>query len=87
MAREDGISPSQAFFGRRQRQILPLRASELIPQHIDISQKDKLASDQSRRRNQHTKQFDPLEIGQEYWLQHHSSVEWYTTAVILSQRE
>ena len=46
MAREDGITPSQAFFNRRQRQVLPLRSNELLLHEIDITHKDKLANDQ-----------------------------------------
>ena len=46
MAREDGITPSQAFFNRRQRQVLPLRSNELLLSEIDIAHKDKLAHDQ-----------------------------------------
>ena len=40
MAREDGITPSQAFFGRRQKQNLPLRQPDLLPQAISIENKD-----------------------------------------------
>ena len=65
----------------------PLRANELLPREIDISQKDKLASDQVERQHLHAKQFEPLAVGQECWLQHHSSGEWYTKAVILVRRD
>ena len=86
MASEDNILPSQAFFGRRQRQILPLRTTDLTLAAIDILQKDKLACEQVERRNLHTKPFSPLAVGQECWLQHPASGEWYTTATILERR-
>ena len=34
----------------------------------------------------HTRQFEPLSVGQQCWLQHPSSGEWYTQAVILASR-
>ena len=43
-------------------------------------------SDQVECRNMHTRQFEPLSVGQNCWLQHPSSGEWYTQAVILASR-
>ena len=64
MAREDGISPSQAFFQRKQRQSWPMLSTELQLAPPDMSPKLDLNSKLIRNRDRHTRKFRPLRIGQ-----------------------
>ena len=84
VAREDGITPSQAFFGRRQKQNLPLRQPDLP---IKFENKDLIASDQAVRRDLHTQQLPLLQVGQEVVLQHHLTHRWDIEAVITRVRD
>ena len=86
MTREDGTSPSQLFFGRRQRQVLPMMTDKLLPALQDTTNRDKLSADKTRRRNLHTRSYDSFNIGDKMWLQHHDTKDWSTQAVILAPR-
>ena len=50
MARTDGVSPSQLFYGRRQRQLLPLTGEQAKSQASSTAGRDKTAGDSERIR-------------------------------------
>ena len=82
MAREDGISPSQAFFQRKQRQSWPMLSTELQLAPPDMSHKLKLNSKLIRNRDRHTRKFQQLHLGQRVWMQHPHTKEWYQQATV-----
>ena len=86
MTREDGTSPSELFFGRRQKQLLPMLPSKLVTGKQDMKNRDKLSADKTKYRNLHTRQYAPFNIGDKVWLQHHDTKDWYTQATIISPR-
>ena len=78
MARTDGISPSQLFYGRRQRQLLPLTGEQAKSQASSTAGRDKTVGDSERIRNRHTKNFTELHSEEKVWMQHHISGKWDT---------
>ena len=54
MARADGVSPSQLFFGRRQRQQLTLTAEQTRAQESSTAGRDAMAGKSERYKNIHT---------------------------------
>ena len=79
MTREDGTSPSQLFFGRRQKQILPMLPGSLAPSKQDIMARDKISAAKTKYRNLHTKHYAPFQVGGKVWLQHHDTCLLYTS--------
>ena len=86
MARSDGKSPSQIFFGRRQKHALPLMLDLMKPDTTDNKNREQRYKDEIRYQNMHTKDYPQLEIGQQVLIQHHSSGEWYKQATITQVR-
>ena len=86
MARTDGVSPSQLFFGRRQRQLLPLTGEQARSQASSTAGKDKRAGDSERFRNKHTKSYTELHSGDSVWMQHHISGKWDTQVQVIRKR-
>ena len=82
IAYEDRISPSQAFFQRKQRQSWPLLSDELQLAPPDMSQKLDRNSKLPCNGDRHTKKFAPLRNGQQVWMQHPQTKEWYQQATI-----
>ena len=73
IAREDGISPSQAFFQHKQRQSWPILAEDLQLAPPDMSRKLEKNIKLRNNRDRHTKKFAQLHIGQRVWMQHHQT--------------
>ena len=84
IAREDGISPSQAFFQRKQRQSWPILAEDLQLAPPDMSRKLDKNIKLRNNRDRHTKKFAQLHIGQRVWMQHHQTKEWYQQATVIA---
>ena len=87
MAREDGYSPAQLFFGRRQRQRLPCTPSHCLLETPNIHARDSLARPQAAPRNERTKTYRQLSIGEKAWLQNQITGKWDTQVEIESVRE
>ena len=84
IAREDGISPSQAFFQRKQRQSWPILEEDLQLAPPDMSKKLDKNIKLRNNRDRHTKKFAQLHIGQRVWMQHHQTKEWYQQATVVA---
>ena len=87
MLRTDGNSPSQLFFGRRQRQRLPVTHEHTQIRSYDISSKDKIARESEKRRNAHTRQLDELHPGERVRMQNHIDNRWDRQVTIINKRE
>ena len=87
MARTDGVSPSQLFFGRRQRQLLPLTGEQARSQASSTAAKDKRAGDSERSRNKHTQNYTKLQCGTDVWMQHHITGKWDTQVQVVRKRK
>ena len=86
MAREDGYSPAQLFFGRRQRQRLPCTPSHCLLETPHMEARDELAKQQTAARNERTKDYTQLQLGDRAWLQNPVSGKWDTQVEIDSVR-
>ena len=60
MARSDGKSPSQIFFGRRQRHALALTLDLMKPDTADNKNREQRYKDEIRFRNKYTKDSPPI---------------------------
>ena len=87
MARSDGKSPSQLFFGRRQRHALPLTNDLLKCDTNSNKCREKNYSTGNNNRNAHSKDYPPLQLGQQVLMQHHISGEWYKTVTVIEIRD
>ena len=86
MARSDGKSPSQNFFGRRQKHALPLTLDLMKPDTAGNKSREQRYKDEIRYHNKHTKDYPQLEIGLQVLIQHHLSGERYKQATITQVR-
>ena len=86
MARADGLSPSQLFYGRRQKQLLPLSSTHKQVAATDIGKRDKAYRKQIEGRNAHTGELRQLDIGEVVRVQDNSTKKWTQLAVITEVR-
>ena len=86
MARTDGVSPSQLFYGRRQRQLLPLTGEQAKSQASSTAGRDKTAGNSERARNKHTSNYKELKNEEEVWMQHHITGKWDTPVRVVKKR-
>ena len=89
MVRADGSSPSQMFFGRIQKQKLPLlnpNATSFDPDSL-IKKRDDLHSKRCNLRDQHSVVIDDLVPGEKVLIQDYLSGLWSESATVLSMRE
>ena len=87
MARADGVSPSQLFFGRRQRQQLPLTAEQTRAQESSTDGRDAMAGKSEGYRNTHTSNYSELHPNQQVWMQHHVTGKWDTKVTVRMKRK
>ena len=83
--RADGISPSQAFLGRRQRTSLPnLNPSSFYDFSSTAETRQNSRNISQRNFNEHAKSLPPLEVDQTVLLQNPHSLKWTDFGVIQS---
>jgi hypothetical protein len=82
--RADGVSPAQAFFGRRQRTLLPALPRVSLPDSIqqfgEIRKKAKNIKDEQR--NVLRQELPVFQIGEEVLVQHPKDKMWESSGVI-----
>ena len=82
-ARQDGSSPAQLFFGRRQRLGLPLLAQHLEETHLrDPDGRNKEATRTHKKADEEATDLPDLRPNDRVWIQHHQSKEWYKQATV-----
>ena len=86
MARTDGVSPSQLFYGRRQRQLLPLTGEQAKTQASSTAGRDKTAGNSELARNKHTSNYTELQDEEKVWMQHHITGKWDTAVRVVRKR-
>ena len=86
MVRQDGTSPAQLFFGRRQRLGLPMLPELLLQSQIDPSTHDSLHKERIADRDLHTVSLPDFNVGDRVWMQHHATKKWYKTVSIIEIR-
>ena len=86
MIRQDGTSPAQLFFGRRQRLGLPMLPELLHQSAIDPSSRDSLHKERIADRDLHTVSLNDFSVGDRVWMQHYATKKWYKTAIIIKIR-
>ena len=86
MARTDGQSPSQLFFGRRQKQQLPMISAHSRRGNRDLSGRDKTAAAAEKHRNAHTHDLGELQPGTKARMQHHITNRWDKCVTVESRR-
>ena len=84
--RQDGTSPAQLFFGRRQRLGLPVVPEALDQSASDPSARDLLHENRCKNRDKSTACFSDFAVGDKVWMQHHATKKWYKTAIITEIR-
>ena len=89
--RNDGFSPSQLFFGRRPRTLLPALPKVYEPDQNNYF-KGKMARNVTKEKSKYyydrkTKNLEPLVIGQKVHLQNPVSLLWDKTGKITEVRE
>ena len=87
MTRADRVSPSQLFYGQRQRQVLPLTGEQAKSQESSIAGRDKTAGNSERYRNQHTANYRELHPKDTAWMQHHITGKWDTSVQVVRKRK
>ena len=87
MARADGVSPSQLFFGRRQRQQLPLTAEQTKTQESSTTGRDAMAGKSEHYKNAHTSDYSELHSNQQVWMQQHVTGKWETLVTVRKKRK
>ena len=80
------VSPSQLFFGRRQRQQLPLTAEQTQAQESLTASRDKAAGKSESYKNRHTLEFTELHSNQQVWMEHHITGKWDTKVTVRWKR-
>ena len=85
-ARQDGTSPAQLFFGRRQRLGLPVLPEALDQSPADPSPRDFLHENRNKNRDKSTACYSDFAVGDKVWMQHHATKKWYKTAIIAEIR-
>ena len=86
MPREDGVSPSELFCGRKQKQQLPALSQSRTPVQASIQGRDQTHKRSVRYRNAHTTTIRELQVGEDVWMQHHESKEWNRRGKIIAVR-
>ena len=86
MVRQDGTSPAQLFFGRRQRLGVPRLPELLLQSQINPSTRDSLHKERIADRDLHTVSLPDFNVGDRVWMQHHATQKWYKTANIIEIR-
>ena len=76
MARAVGKSPSQLFFGRRQKQQLIMTPEQEERSSQDISGRDKTAAKAQEYRNAHMHELGELKAGSKVRMQDHITGKW-----------
>ena len=87
MARDDGISPSQLFFGRIQRPWLPMLNRQTKNGSKYIESKDALSKASWESRNSNTKEYTTLPSGSFALMQCHISKKWERAVHIIWARD
>ena len=88
MPRADGYSPAQMFFGRRQRTRLPTLPVHHAPIDNKLAEaaRRKTAEENAAVFNQHTKELERLEQGQQVWLQDPKTGRWTVAGEVVNER-
>ena len=73
MVRQDGTSPAQLFFVRRQRLGLPMMPDLLVQSQTDPSTRDSLHKERIKDRDAHTVCLPDFNVGDRVWMQHHAT--------------
>ena len=77
-SRQDGSSPAQLFFMRRQRLALPLLQHHLEENHLqNTDTKNKEATRLHDKANAQATELIDLRPKDRVWIQHHQTKEWY----------
>ena len=87
MARADGTSPCQLFYGRRLRQQLPMTREHLETQPQSTDGRDKTTRKAEKYRNAHTTKKQDLRPGQLVLMQNHLSGKWDRQVEVIKKRE
>ena len=87
MARDDGQSPSKLFFGRIQRQRLPMLDKQAVNGSKCIKAKDALCKASRKSRNSNTKEYTTLPTGSFAQMQCHISKKWERAVRIIRARD
>ena len=87
--REDGASPTEIMFGRRQRTKLPTLPSQLssTDRATAVANRDKMAQKHTDYFNKTAKPLSVFEPGQLVRVKDHASDKWDKTAIVLSRRK
>ena len=86
-SRQDGSSPAQLFFGRRQRLGLPLLPQHLEENHLQCTDaKNKEATRLHDKANTQATELPDLRPQERVWIQHHQTKDWYKQAAIIESR-
>ena len=86
-SRQDGSSPAQLFFGRRQRLGLPMLNQHLEAIHLrDPDGRNKEATSTHEKAEGQATDLPDLRPDDRVWIQHHQSKEWYKQATVLESR-
>ena len=87
MTRTDGLSPSQLFYGRRQRQLLPITGVQAKIKESTTAGSDITAGISERNRNLHMANYTELQPRDKVWMQHHVTGKWDTTVQVTKKRK
>ena len=87
MARDNGQSPSRLFFGRIQRQRLPMLTTQTTNELKCFNAKDALSKASTDSRNSNAKDYSRLAIGSLALMQCHLSKKWEKEVRIVAPRE
>ena len=87
MARDDGLSPRQIFFGRIQRQRLSMLDKQAENESKCIEPKDAISRASTQSRNLNTKEYTNLPAGSLALMQCHISKKWEKAVRIIRARE
>ena len=83
-SRQDGSSPAQLFFGRRQRLGLPLLQHHLEENHLqNTDAKNKETTRLHNKADASATELIDLRPKDRVWIQHHQTKEWYKQATIV----
>ena len=89
MARPDGASPTQLFYNRKMKQLLPILPAQTENAEIDIRARDEAAERAGKNSNKCTDQREHAKFkpGQRVSVQDPISKKWSSTAIIVRERE
>ena len=86
MAREDGNSPAQLFFNRRQKHFLPMTSLHKCLEEQNYKAKDRVAERSLLQRNKHTIPYEILKPNQRVRMQHHVHKTWEDRVTVKAAR-